>query len=93
MYTQDDTYMHMYKIVCEYYNGALSLKEAENMACDEFMLTYRNAIVDKLMQTEEGRTDIKRYYRLSMQDEEESKDESALSILFGDKVEIKKEQG
>ena len=63
--------MYMYKTVCEFYHGGLTLKEAENMACDEFMLTYRNAIVEKLMQTEQGREDIKRYYRLTLEDEDE----------------------
>lgn len=63
--------MFMYKTVCEFYHGGLSLREAENMPCDEFMLTYRNAIVEKLMQTEQGIGDIKRYYRLTMNDEED----------------------
>ena len=63
--------MFMYKTVCEFYHGSLSLHEAENMPCDEFMLTYRNAIVEKLMQTEQGREDIKRYYRLTLEDEED----------------------
>lgn len=63
--------MFMYKTVVEFYHGGLTLREAENMYCDEFILTYRNAIVEKLMQTEQGREDIKRYYRLTLEDEEE----------------------
>lgn len=78
--------MFMYKTVCEFYHGSLSLREAENMPCDEFMLTYRNAIVGKLMQTEQGREDIKRYYRLNM--EEGAEDENALRELFGDRLQI-----
>lgn len=78
--------MFMYKTVLEFYHGGLTLREAEDMLCDEFMLTYRNAIVEKLMQTEQGREDIKRYYRLTM--DEEAEDEDALKELFGDRLQI-----
>lgn len=85
-YTDDDNYMFMYKTVLEFYGGGLSLREAQDMPFDEFMLAYRNAIVDKLMMTEEGREDIKRYYRLTYEDEDEN--ESALAELFGDKLQF-----
>lgn len=61
------------------YTG-LNVKECESLDCDEFLLYYRNAIVEQLNMTEKGR-EILNNFRISQLDEDEALDE--LDKLLG----------
>lgn len=62
-FTEDDNYISMYALVCNYLN--CSFVEANQLPCDLFMLSYRNAIIEKMMQSEEGMEKLKKYNRLN----------------------------
>ena len=68
----------MYRAVSKY--TGMSFRELDDLACDEFLLHYRNAIIEQLMQSEEGR-EILREFKMSQLDEDEALE--ALDRLIG----------
>lgn len=61
------------------YTG-MSFKELDDLYCDEFLLYYRNAIIEQLMQSEEGRV-VLREFKMSQLNGDEALDE--LDRLMG----------
>lgn len=61
----------MYSTVSKY--TSLSFKELDDLYCDEFLLYYRNAIIEILMQSKEGR-EVLREFSYSQLDEDEALD-------------------
>lgn len=61
----------MYSTVSKY--TRMSFKELDNLGCDEFLLYYRNAIIEILMQSKEGR-EVLREFSYSQLDGDEALD-------------------
>ncbi len=53
----------MYRTVIKF--SGLSYVEAGNLPCDEFLLLYKNSIIEQVLSTEEGRERLKRIKRLT----------------------------
>lgn len=68
----------MYRTVSKY--TGMSFRELDDLDCDEFLLHYRNAIIEILMQSEEGR-EVLREFKMSQLDGDEALDE--LDRLIG----------
>lgn len=73
----------MFQSVCEY--AHISLTEAKELPCDEFMLYFRNAIIEQLMKLEEGREVLKDWERDLVDDDENGVDK--LQSMLGEEVE------
>lgn len=61
----------MYRMVRNY--TGLSFAELDELYCDDFLLFYRNAIVESLMQSKEGR-EILSEFKYSQLDGDEALD-------------------
>lgn len=77
-FTEYDNYSFMYRVVSKY--TGMDFKQLDELYCDEFLLHYRNAIIEQLMQSEEG-IEILREFKYSQIDADEALDE--LDRLIG----------
>lgn len=80
--TEADNCTFLLKAVSDYTNTPL--KECENYYLYDLLLYYRSAIIEKLLQSEEGRNILKDFKRLNM--EEDSDGVEALREMFGDRL-------
>lgn len=53
----------MYRTVIKF--SGLSYLDVQNLPCDEFLLLYKNSIIEKMLSTEEGREKLRRIKRLT----------------------------
>lgn len=61
----------MYRTVSSY--TGMSFKEIDNLYCDDFLLFYRNAVIESLMQSKEGQ-EILKEFRYANLDEDDALD-------------------
>lgn len=73
----------MFHIVCEY--AHISLIEAKELQADEFMLYFRNSIIQQLMKSEEGRELLIDWKRDLVDEDENGVDD--LQSMLGEEVE------
>lgn len=73
----------MFHRVCEY--AHISLTEAKNLPGDEFMLYFRNSIIQQLMKSEEGRELLGDWKRDLVDEDENGVDD--LQSMLGEEVE------
>ena len=55
--------MFMYRAVSKF--TRLSYLEVQDLPCDEFLLSYKNSIIEQMLSTEEGREKLRRIKRLT----------------------------
>ncbi|MBP3887611.1 MAG: hypothetical protein J6F30_08160 [Cellulosilyticum sp.] len=62
-FTEDDNYAFMCSRVSKF--SGSPYVEVGNLPCDEFLLLYKNSIIEQMLSTEEGRQKLKRIKRLT----------------------------
>lgn len=55
--------MFMYRTVIKF--SGLNYLDVQNLPCDEFLLLYKNCIIEQMLSTEEGREKLRRIKRLT----------------------------
>ena len=55
--------MFMYRTVSKF--TGLSYLDVQDLPCDEFLLLYKNSIIEQMLSTEEGREKLRRIKRLT----------------------------
>lgn len=53
----------MYRTVIKF--SGLSYLDVQNLPCDEFLLLYKNSVIEQMLSTEEGREKLRRIKRLT----------------------------
>lgn len=61
----------MYRTVSSY--TGMNFKEIDDLYCDDFLLFYRNAVIESLMQSKEGQ-EILKEFRYANLDEDDALD-------------------
>ena len=58
----------MYRTVSSY--TGMNFKEIDDLYCDDFLLFYRNAVIESLMQSKEGQEILKEFRYANLEEDE-----------------------